>query len=508
MLHNIPFWNLFLALLILQGQSFSLPRIWEANLFQPSDIFPMGRPLPEDQSRIPYPDGNWKVQYAGSLAWMGWLKSESRSFSEVASRNSEQALWVRPTAHLDFAFTGFDRMERNRYLDSGKIEGRLGESRQKVGITVVEHMLPGAIGEPYIDLAVQIPDIDRQNFAWMFAGGRRGLWHAEYSLAHAEVMEEFNVLNLDPTGGGEKIQGLYNERTRAHRILIKAPLLGGKVSSLAAYSESEPRRPTGEFWFSDSSQRVDGSLSYTHPWYWGNWKASAVYRESEAFTFGRRIPPGSDGLKRFHYARNHAQSWQIGGENIWNKYGLSTGISYRDYGWKSTPSQDALDSRNETLSYNRLGLSFIANLYGGFFKAAELIAADFIANAWVADMEWRSVMPTRLGNFESRLGLSSFRSEFKFDVNGHTLSQRFISIDTSAVYGPHIQGSIIGVTPELSLQWGKGRMRLEAGVAQIIPLVVSIERSGKSTSQTSQSATNYPIFHNGFSCHLNLEAGY
>jgi len=498
-------------LLLAQAPAFSLSRIWDADLARPPDLLPLGRPAPEDTSMIPYPEGDWKAVYAGSLAWTGWLRSEDAAFAEVASGQAGQALWVRPMAQLDLGLTWFERMDRNRYVDSGQIEARLGEARRGLGFTLVQHVLPGAAGRPYLDLGVILPDAERQAYAWMLAGGRRGSWHAEYSLARGDVAEDFYVLNLDPGGDGETVQGLYRVRTLAHRILLQAPMAGGRLSLLGAYGESAPWRPQSEFWFSDSSRSVDGDLSFAHPWALGQWRALTGYRESEATTFARRIPPGSDGLKRFHYAANHAQSWEAGGERLPGEGetgGLRLGLAYRDYAWKSTPSADALDARNETLSYNRLGLSFIANLYGGLYKAAEIIGGEFHAGAWAANMEWRGRVPIGVGSLEAVAGLTGYRTGFRLDVDGHTLSQKFLTVDTSAAYGPHLRGYLAGVTPELRMRWSWRRLGLEAGAAQIVPVTVSVERLGQAPPLHPHSATSYPLFHNGFSAHVALEAGY
>lgn len=460
---------------------------------------------------IPYPEGDWRALYTGSLAWTGWLRSEGQSFTEVASGRNTQTLWVRPMAQLHVGLTWFEGMDRNRYSDSGHIEGRLGETRKGLGLTIVQHVLPGVPGRPFFDMGMGLPDAGRQAYVLMLAAGRRGAWRAEYSLAQGEVAEDFHVLNLDPGGDGELVMGRYNLETAAHRILIQSPMAGGRLSVLGAYGESKPRRPEGEFWFSDSTRRVDASLSYAHPWAWGRWTALAVYREGEAFTFGRRIPPGSNGLKRFHFARNHAQAWEAGAgrqPRDPETGGLRLGFSYRDYGWKSTPSKDALDARDETLSYNRLGLSFIANFYGGLYKAAEIIGGEFHSGAWVAETEWRVLARTPAGGLEMTAGLSGFRTGFRLQVDGRTLTQRFLGVDTSAVYGPDLRGYLAGVTPELNLRWNLGRLRVEAGAAQIVPVSVSIENPREPAAAPSVSSTRYPLFHNGFSAHLGIAAGY
>lgn len=510
MLSKFPAWNVYLPLLLLQGQVFSLSRIWQANLIEAGDLFSVKSIFEQDTTNIPYPEGNWQFQYQGSLDWLGLMKKESSNPYEVSSRFFQNTFWYRPMPQLDMAVTEFHNSEKNRFLDSAQIEGTLGESRHSIGITLMLHLIPGQNYEPFLDLGFKIPSIDRQDLVWLFGGGKRGLWHAEYSLARNLESENFFVRNLSPSGGGEEVEGFYKTEVVSHRFSIQVPLLDGRVSSWVSYGNSLPDRPKSEFWFTDSSRKIEGNLSIMYPWFLGDWALSGSFRESEAITLGRRIPPGTDGLKRFHYAKNHAILWQLGAENIWQKYGITAGIFYRDYSWNSRPSENALTIRNETLSYNRLGLSFIANLYGGFFKESELISGDFSSGSWIAQTNWQKNFSTHWGFWETKIQISGFRSSFNLDVEGKTISQKFLSVDTSASYGPHTKGFFTGVTPQFQVKWGLGKFSVETGVAQIIPIQISTEGSKGNSSSPSEPHTNSknPLFQNGFSCHLNLQAAY
>lgn len=251
----------------------------------------------------------------------------------------------------------------------------------------------------------------------MLAAGREGVWRLEYGLSRVEAVEAADIVNLDTAGSGEAVRGLWSSRVTAHRVVGRAPLLGGSASVVGDYSTGRPRRPRSEFWFCDSSRVLGGRLAFSRPapgafGLLGAREAFAGFREAEAITLGRRIPPGSEGLKRWHYARHHAVQWEAGadvGRDLppgnsggtvshmrWD-WGWSADGVRRSLEWRADPPPDALDSRRETLSYNRLGLSFIANLYGGLYKVSELVTADGTAGIW----EGQGAVSGRLGPLEA-----------------------------------------------------------------------------------------------------------
>ncbi|MDB5105631.1 MAG: hypothetical protein JWP91_3320 [Fibrobacteres bacterium] len=507
---------MFLFLILLQAPAFGLARIWEANLARPMDFLSPGAHAAGETSTIPYPEGDWTAIYSASLDWTGLARREGASFGEVASGSAVQAVWARPAPMLDLALTWSGSVERNRYIDPGKLDLSLGGTRAGRGLAVVYHLA-------LIDLGLTLPDVDRQAYAWMLAAGRNGPWRIEYSLAQRDVDEPFTVANLDSNGSGERVQGSYRMRSLAHRMLGRAPLAGGSLALMGTYAEGAPERPEGEFWLSDSSRSAEASASYERPFSrgtWGRWRIRSAYRECEALTLGRRMPPGSEGLKRFHYARNHGESWEAGA--AWSPgkaAGLDLGGAYRDYAWTSTPSADALDSRNETLSYNRLGLSFIANVYGGLFKAAEIVSGSFHAGAWEAHGDWAGRLAGRpagaaatgWGGLSGTAGLSLYRADFRLRTEGHSLTQRVFSVDTSAAYGRDVRGFLIGATPRLGAAWTLGRFRFGLSVSQIVPMVFRLERdpnAGGETSGAAEERGEYPLFRNGFSAQAGLQAGY
>ena len=329
---------------------------------------------------------------------------------------------------------------------------------------------------------------------------------------------------------------------------------------MGLYGIGTPYRPENnqEYWFSDSSRRVDAVARYARPFAWGEGNLRVAFRESEAITFGRRIPPGSEGLKRFHYARNHGQLLEIGAGREpagteseasnasfapnapWDRgvSGLSLGAAYRDYAWTSTPSPDALDAHNETLSYNRLGLSFIANLYGGLFKESEIISGSFHAGTWEVHGGWSGRLPWlspagsegatgsgsgfgsgtgsgigaggrgRFGAWRGTGALSLYRTDFRLRWEGHSLSQRVFSVDTSAAYGGGPSGHLIGATPRLGAAWSLGRFRAEITASQAVPLILEVDGTGNSGSGSARSSESYPWFRNGFVAEARLQAGY
>lgn len=442
---------------------------------------------------------------------------------------------------LALALTWSHDLERNRYAEPGRLNAALGGMRSEMGMAAVYRLLAdgGAEGDAFLDLGLAIPGFDRHGFSWKAAMGSRARWRLEYALERRGVDEPFSVENLDTSGGGEKVEGAYRARTLSHRMAAELPLAGGSLALSGAYAEGTPWRPHLEFWFTDSSRRAEAAARYARAIGngsgrdWGIWSAHASYRETEAISLGRRIPPGSEGAKRFHYARNHGRDFAAGvgrdpasgalmplrsqkGPAGREPDGLSLGAEVRDYAWKSEPSPDALDARSETLSYNRLGLSFIANLYGGLFKESELVSGSFRASAWEAHGGWRFgiPIPSALGGRHRPLSASAavsiYRTDFRLDWEGRSLSQRLLTVDTSAAYGSERRGYLIGATPRLQADWIQGRFRLGLAVSQVVPLRFKTRGAGADAGEDGGGAaeTRYPVFRNGFTAALRLEAGY
>ena len=523
-----------------------LSRAWEANLARPGDFLFMGAApgAAWDTSVLPYPEGDWRISYAASAEWNGWLRREGAVTDEAASAGAAQALWIRPEPLLAFALTWSHDLERNRYAEPGKLNAALGGARSGMGMAAVYRLLGDeapaggapaseAPGAGFVDLGLAIPEFGRQGYSWRAAAGRCARWRLEYVLNRQDVDEPFSVENLDTSGNGEKVEGAYRARTASHRVSAELPLAGGSLALSGAYAEGTPWRPRREYWFSDSSRRVEAAGRYARDMGkgsgrdggWGIWSAHASFREAEAISLGRRIPPGSEGTKRFHYARNHGRDFAaglgrdpappVGGLFGWlsgrEPYGLSLGAEVRDYAWTSTPSSDALDARSETLSYNRLGLSFIANLYGGLFKESELVSGSIRASAWEAHGGWRFgiPLPSALGGrsrpLSAAAGVSLYRTDFRMEWEGRSLSQRLLSVDTSAAYGSERNGRLIGATPRLEAEWNQGRFRIGVSASQVIPLIFETDAP---ESGGRGPGSRYPPFRNGFTAALRLEAGY
>ncbi len=530
---------------MLAGPTSALSRIWEANLARPEEFLGQGFRLTapgdpeslggaydaagaEETSMLPSPPGDWRALYSASLGWNGLLRREGAVFGEIASGRADQAAWIRPLPLLDLALTWSRALERNRYTEPNKMDAHLGGTRDARGLAIAYHLLPpsedrnGAGFLNLVDFALSIPDVDRQGFVWsLAAGGRR--WRAEYSLEQGDIDEPFAVTNLDSGGNGERVPGVYRVRTLSHRILGTLPLGSGSLTLLGIYANGVPRHPGSdqEYWFSDSSRSAEASARYGRSFAWGEGFFRAAYGESEVLTYGRRIPPGSEGLKRFHYARNHAETWgaSLGRDPLAGasrltaatpadaRTGLYLGAGYRDYAWTSRPFPGSLEARNETLSYNRLGLSFLANLYGGLLKESEIISGSLHAGSWEVHGDWSAGARAWSGS----AGLSAYRTDFRLQYDGHSLSQRLFSIDTSAGYGGSPSGHLIGVTPRLGAAWSRGRFRAEIAASQVVPLVVAIDGpDGSSASQggSDGSPASYPWFRNGFAAQAGIQAGY
>lgn len=511
------------------GQS----RLWRANLAGSQDFLPgLSRSAP-DTALIRSPESGRRLELASDAGWNGILHREGGSSSEVLSARTSHSLWAVPLPGSALGLRWSGELDRNRLIEPNQLDLRLGVERGKLGLAWMQHLLPRerppalsgdgpAPGRPFLDLGVLIPDRKRQGFAWMLAGGREGAWRLEYGLVQEEVVEDFDVVNLDTNGSGEEVKGLYQGRVTAHRLVAKAAVGGGSLSALATYGFGRPRRPDREFWFCDSSRNLEGRLAFSRPGFLGGWEAWGDFQEGEAYSIGRRLPPGSDGVKRFHFARNHSTLWELGSEAGPRSWRL--GSLYRRMTWSSDPPEDALDTRRETLSYNRLGLSFIANLYGGLYKMSELRHGRAKLGLW----ELNGRGSGSLGPFFGEAGLSLYRTGFEAEAIGHSLSQRIVVIDTTYSFRRKYRGYLLGATPRLLAGLESGFLRLEIEAAQAFPAFVEVRKEvqefregvevvgggggggngGGGVEPSGQEAPEYSLFRNGFSARVRLVAGF
>lgn len=497
-----------LAARLLHGQG----RPWEANLLHPAHAIPgLDRAAP-DSALVAVP--RHAVEFRGDGAWLGVLRREGKGSSEVFAAGAAASLGFRLPTGTGIAIETSARRDRNRQVSPGELDARLGAEREALG-GVFSHGLfpvPGGHGDPFLDMAVRIANREEMGFQWMLAGGRQGLWRVEYGLTQEEVLEDGRLVNLDTNGAGETVEGTYRGRVREHRLVAKAPLFGGAASLLTAFESARPRRPDQEFWFCDSSARLRGRLAYRRPLAkdpalgWGAW---GDFQEAESHSIGRRIPPGSEGVKRFHFARNHALRWELGGEGFQEGPRLAWHASgrYRRLDWDSHPPEDALESRRETLSYNRLGLSFIANLYGGLFKMSELMEGRL--RSGTAELDGSGTL--RFGPVKAGAGVALWRAGLDLRAEGRTLEQRFLAVDTAEAFRLRYRGAVWGATPRLSATLRHRHLVLEAEMAQALPVWVDIRREGAAGGSRPAGTGDGDVFafgRNGFAARLRLTAGY
>jgi hypothetical protein len=495
---------LSLALCLVPAAAMSQARFWEANLLDPSEILPTAFPRDPDTSVLPLPPPGLRAALESRAAWDGAIDAEGKDAYEILSASALQRLWAAPLPQTALALLWTESLARNRFRDPDHIEARLGEERSALGGAFIQGL--GSAEGTHVRAGVVIPDHERQEYTWALGAGR-GDWTWEYSLGQKESVEDVTVSDLDADGAGETVRGLYQERVMTHRLLLKAPLAGGRISFVGAFALGRPSRPVDqEFWFCDSSRALEGYLGYARSCRGWEWRGRGEFRESEAFTIGRRIPPGSEGLKRFHFARNHAEVYGAGGDARRGSWTL--GGNYRRLDWESDPPPDAFDARRETLSFNRLGLSFIANLYGGLYKVSELVDASARMDLAEARGEWDG----RLGPLAWAAGLSLYRAGFSWEARGINLSQRFISLDTAEDFHRSLGGYVLGAAPRLRASLSFRRASLEIEAAQTVPITVEVEdgRAGNESEDGSEAgaAPERPALRNGFRAQATLRAGF
>lgn len=528
-----------LGVLLATQAAFSQARLWRATLLDPALAIPgLDRRAPDTAliggtesstlrgmappagAGLPAPGR--RLEWRSDAGWQGILHREGEAESEILAASTTQSLWLRMAGGTVLGLIGSGRLDRNRNLEPGELETRLGDDRRSLGGVWIQSLLPrageeGASGDaPFLDMAARIADIRMQGYQWMLAGGRTGRWRVEYGFIQEEILETARILNLDTAGSGEKISGSYRARFIGHRLVAMAPVAGGTASLLAQYGFGRPRRPQSEFWFCDSSRQLRGRLAYRRPFAAGAWEAWGDFQEAEAYSIGRRIPAGSEGVKRFHFARNHGTLRELGAAVFLpvsvaadgptaGSWAWRLGALYRGLDGTSRPPEDALDSRRETLSYNRLGVSFIANLYGGLFKMSELIQGE----AALGTAEVFGGGEGRWGLLRAGADLSAWRAGLMAEASGRTLEQKLLAVDTSDTFRIRYQGWVAGLTPRLTAALRLPYITVEAEAAQALPIFSDIRREGAAGSARAEvDESRYALGRNGFAARARLVAGF
>ncbi len=309
----------------------------------------------------------------------------------------------------------------------------------------------------------------------------------------------------------QNIAGVWSSCEQSLRLRAAIPIGAGFISGGAEIDGSAPLRPRGEeYWLSDSSLAVKLGGAYQLNIGAVGLHGFADFSESEVFTQGLVIHPVSGGLKRFHYAKLHPL-WSDAGLGLsfprlgaCDSSGMQVGTTYAHV--QSRPSREALALNRETLSYNRLGLSLFAAVFGGLSSQSELVDLD----ARLRQAHVRGSARITAGRVRGSVRALMTASEFSLDLHRVTEEQFF---GIPRIIGEdqwNFSGWVCSARPEISLAFLHRFGSLEISAAQWLPLLWRLRtRSGSGGGGGTSGGTDEQLwFRNGFSARAGLNVGF
>jgi hypothetical protein len=463
------------------------------------------------------------------------------NYSPTLQKNSSDSATLRTTEELQMAYIAlgsqacvkFGRSRKNslyRISDSASYVADLKSQVEEFPVGILYHLLNPIQHGSQFDLLMDIHGLKLLDYTMGFRWNRpmpslrsRGL-SFEFLHTFSDIADPFHIVDLRPAGSGENVFGTFNTHYQGASMIAEIPLGDNLWTGSADYRWSRPDMAKSEYSFTDSSQSLRLGMAFTGPpplakiWY--------AYQEARVRTTGRRIPPGSSGSKRFHYALTstslHEMRIASTRRDFYSNSSTSMEIAGNWNSFNSTPPDEAINQHKETLSYNRLGLSFIADVYGGFARSAELVTIQ----GEMRQLELTPRHEQRLPWLRLELSAPMSLTWFDFSLDGESRTQELFAthVDRTYVYGR--TGRILSVTPRLTVDgnlppWGSAKLKLKAKVGQTLLLWNDITNTypspsappggpgngGPSVSVSPREAV-YPAWANGFLGELTVALDY
>ncbi len=368
------------------------------------------------------------------------------------------------------------------------------------------HLVPQTKAGGRLDLLVDFHAVDHLEytlgFDWMQAPGsfHSGGIRWQFSTTFRDGSEQVDFQDNRPKGTGEKVQADFYSRLQSTSSQLEIPMGTGVLALCARYTSSKPTLPRSEYNLTDSSQTLRLGLAYRIPQSLGSvWYA---YEEGQARTIGLRVPPGSEGTKRFHYALTGTSLQEARFESrTWSllRQGLSSlSLGGNSLTLRSSPPADAIDERKETLSYNRLGLSYIADIYGGFSRNGELVTT----RGSLRQIEGTARHIQEFRGWRMDLALPMALSWIDFDLDGQTVDQGVFSTTVDRTYAYGRSGRILSVTPRLSVEWatplwGNGILKLGGKVSQFLLMWDDVRNNRVAANDPTKKPTDPSTYPGG-----------
>ncbi|MEO6095210.1 MAG: hypothetical protein ABIW76_05885 [Fibrobacteria bacterium] len=395
--------------------------------------------------------------------------------------------------------------------------GRFGSASSANGGPTNGRFANGFFARMPFDYALmgEVTDGDRESWRAALEMKARGdsTWRIELRISRFRFGEDISFSGKREDGKEDTSsswQARYAGQGREIGIHARQRFGIGMIDAKAAYQDYRPHVGLDEYQLMDSSQALHLGVLWGLP-IRGSWNVRWEFSESQSYSTGLRLPPGSSGFKRFHHALGHAYTglggleWKSGEARDRAPQALhpsraswSFALYHRYYRYRNSPDARAFSDRKETLSYNRLESSFLATLYGGFQQSGELASA-FI------DMQSAEVRPAAkfdLGKGIS-LGVSLPTALADLDIRfaGETVSKTPFSSAVERTYAREMRGPVLMITPGTTLSYANGAVGLSVRGGHSIPVWNNLrsasKEAGGSSSKEAGGGSSEPWLGNG-----------
>ncbi len=432
--------------------------------------------------------------------------------AKIESSHMEQSFAVRAAPGTIVLLSRSQSRRNDSFEQVGTYSARWNASHATPGAGITTRLFSDS-SERYWDVATLVPDLEKPSIQVVTRYGRTKAFHLEWDYAYREKEAEFFFDAVDENGIWNRLEGEYNGNTHVSRILLRKYIQSIPVAVKAAFGWSSPTNPRGEYGLADSSRLLNLGLKYGGDGQLESPQVWIDFLESDVHTQGLRVHPESQGVKRFHYAYSHA--YQIDGgwrSAAWKWAGGAQSrveATARYARFQSDPHPDGFAERKESLSYNRLGLSFIADIYGGFYQSAEFVTAYFRIPTLGIAMKHAF----RRDPFTLWLDLPVFLSKIDLEWKKETMTQTIFVVNTEQSHSFRLAGETLVATPRLGLAFRHGGLLLSGRLAQTLLLWDSLATLGQDqpesidgetgeigqTGETGERSGKYPLGSNGLS---------
>ena len=474
-------------------------RLLSASLVDWDQLMLQRRESPWQASPFSEIEGMDRLRLRASGLALPTLEKKGEDPATMDYRQAGTQLYYSPLKGLALGVGDHASAWRQAYGNSRDWRIDWSEERRSLPVSVFYRWRAREEDAFYLEGMAEAVDPGRDAYRGALGVGHRegGPWRVEASYSQESYGEGFHVSGVGPDSIPRDWHALYLGRLWNVGVVADKTWDWGSLAIKAGYRRSQPRRDGSAYQLSDSSQAILLGARWqgppTRPW-----RAEWEYGESQSHSFGRRLPSGSEGYKRFHYALGHGYShhagWEMGsGKDSPEPWGWTLGLTHRFYRYRNVPLAEAWQDRKETLSYNRLESSFLADVYGGFHNSSEMATMQ-------VDLQHLALRPTLTLGKDAGIfleaGLPLAWIYLKAGFRDSTVTRDLVASRTERAYAWESRGPMLLATPSLGFGLRRGPLSASARAAHAFVAWNGLRSPGDPSGRKGE-ASSFPFLGNG-----------